>query len=79
VGVCKQITIHIFHQAISRLVAPLKLIFSSIQVSDVLVLTLRCKLFKSVFRMFPLFIWLQVLHCSGYSHLFHLDPVTTAI
>jgi hypothetical protein len=56
VEICKQITILIFHYVISRLVAPLKLIYSSIQVSDVLVLTVRCKLVGFVFQVFPLFI-----------------------
>jgi hypothetical protein len=45
-----------FHLVIFRLVAPLKFIYFSIQVSDVLVLTVRCKLINFVFQMFPLFI-----------------------
>jgi hypothetical protein len=36
VGIRKQITILIIHRVISRLVAPLKFIYCSIQVSDVL-------------------------------------------
>jgi hypothetical protein len=38
------------------MVAPFKFIYSSIQVSDVLVLTVRCKLINLVFQIFPLFI-----------------------
>jgi hypothetical protein len=71
-------------EVISRLVAPLKFTYSSIQVSDVLVLNVRFMLYNSVFQTFPLFTpemsaWLHRLHCSDYPHLFHLDPVTTAI
>jgi hypothetical protein len=47
--VCKQITIFNLHQVIYQLVAPLKFIYSTIQVSDVLVLTVLCKLIDFVF------------------------------
>jgi hypothetical protein len=39
-----------------RLVTLLKCIYSSIQVSDVLVLSVRCKLINFVSQIFPLFI-----------------------
>jgi hypothetical protein len=55
-GVCKPITILILHQVTSRLVTPLKLIYSSIQVSNVLVLAVLCKLINFVFQTFPLFV-----------------------
>jgi hypothetical protein len=42
--ICLQITILILHQVISRLVAPLKFSYSSIQISDILVHTVHCKL-----------------------------------
>jgi hypothetical protein len=38
------------------LVALLKVIYSSIQISDVLVLTVCCKLITFVFQIFPVFI-----------------------
>jgi hypothetical protein len=38
------------------LVAPLKFIYSSIQVSDVLIVTVRYKLINFAFQIFPLFI-----------------------
>jgi hypothetical protein len=44
VGICKKNAILIRHCVISRMLAPLKLIYSSIKVSDVLVLSVRCKL-----------------------------------
>jgi hypothetical protein len=53
VGICKQI---ILHKVTSRLVAPLELIYSSIQVSDVFVLTVHCNLINFDFQIFPLFI-----------------------
>jgi hypothetical protein len=56
VGICKQITILILHEVASMLVATIKLIYSSIQVTDVLVLTVRCKLINFAFQIFPLFI-----------------------
>jgi hypothetical protein len=37
-------------------VTPLKVIYSSIQISNVLVLTVRCELINFVFQIFPLFI-----------------------
>jgi hypothetical protein len=43
-------------QNTSRLVIPLKFIYSSIYISNVLVLTVRCNLTYSVFQIFPLFI-----------------------
>jgi hypothetical protein len=54
--------VHLFTMSFSsprmdcRLVTPLKLIYSSIQVSNVLVLTVRCKLIDIVFHILPLFI-----------------------
>jgi hypothetical protein len=47
VGFCKQITIHNLYQIISRLVAPHKFNYLSIQVSYVYVLTVRCKVINS--------------------------------
>jgi hypothetical protein len=38
------------------MVAPLKFIYSSVQVSDVLVLTVRCKLINFVVQIFLIFI-----------------------
>jgi hypothetical protein len=52
VEICKQITILILHYVTSRLKAPLKFIYSSIQVSEVLGLTVCCKLIKFVFLSF---------------------------
>jgi hypothetical protein len=43
-------------ECISQLVAPLKLIYFSIHVSDVLVFIVRCKLIDFVFQIFSLFI-----------------------
>jgi hypothetical protein len=40
----------------SSLVAPLKCIYSAIQVTDILVHTVLCKLINSVFQIFPVFI-----------------------
>jgi hypothetical protein len=45
-----------FQQFISMLVVPLKLIYSSIQVFYVLVLTVRRKLINFVYQIFPLVI-----------------------
>jgi hypothetical protein len=49
-------TIPIIYKVISRLIIPIKVIYSSIQVSDVLVLNASCKLINFVFQIFPLFI-----------------------
>jgi hypothetical protein len=54
------------------LVTPLKLIYSSTQVSDVLVFTVWCKLIKFIFQVFPLFI-LKYLRASRLT-LFRLSP-----
>jgi hypothetical protein len=51
---------------ISQLVAPIKSIYSSIQVSDVLVLTIRCTLINFVFQIFPLFIPEMSTGCTTY-------------
>jgi hypothetical protein len=58
VGICKQIIILILNYDIFRLVASFKLIYSPTQVSDVLVLTVRCKVinFVFVFQVMTLFI-----------------------
>jgi hypothetical protein len=42
VEICKQIIILNLHQVISRFVTPLKFIYSCMQVSNALVLTVRC-------------------------------------
>jgi hypothetical protein len=52
-GIRKQITILILHCVISRLVHPLKIIYFSVQISDVLVLTAHCKLINFVFQILP--------------------------
>jgi hypothetical protein len=72
VGVCKQITILILHQVISRLVTPLKFIYSSMQVPNILVPTVRCKRFNFFFQIFPL-LFLKCLLLSGLI-LFRLSP-----
>jgi hypothetical protein len=64
VGICKQITILIIHQVISRLVAPLKLIYSSLHVSDVLALAVCCKLSNFVFQIVTLFFLEIPLHIT---------------
>jgi hypothetical protein len=51
-----QVTILTFHQVTSRLVATLKFICSSVQVSDVLDLTVGCKAINFVFQIFCIFI-----------------------
>jgi hypothetical protein len=55
VEICKQVAILILHQ-VSRLAAQLKFIHSSVQVSDVLIVTVRCKLINFVFQIFLFFI-----------------------
>jgi hypothetical protein len=55
VGICKQITFLVHHYVISMLIAPLKFIYSLIQVSGVLVLTVRCRLINFVFQIFSFF------------------------
>jgi hypothetical protein len=50
------ITLLILDKVTSRLVAPPKFIYSCIQASDVLVLTVRCKLINFAFPTIPLFI-----------------------
>jgi hypothetical protein len=66
----------------SRFLTHLKVIHSSIQVSNILVLTVRCKL-NIVFQIFLLFIperpTRSRFNCSEYARLFRLDPITTAI
>jgi hypothetical protein len=52
----KQITILILHSFTCRLVTPLKSIYSSMHVSNILVLTVRCTVLSFVFQIFPLFI-----------------------
>jgi hypothetical protein len=62
------------------LVAPLKFIYSSVQVSDLLVLTVYCKLINFLSQTFPLFIPEMFPGCSSdYPNFLHLDPVTAAI
>jgi hypothetical protein len=41
------------HYVTSWLVTPLEVIYSSIQLSNVLVLTIRCKLINTVYQIFP--------------------------
>jgi hypothetical protein len=82
VEISKQITILIFRYIISRLVIPLNFIYSSLQVSAVLVLNVHCKLINFIFHISFYFwnvSWLCVIYCSYYPHLFCLDSVTTAI
>jgi hypothetical protein len=80
--ISKLITNDILHYVTSRLVTLLKLIYSSTKVSDVLVLTVHWKFINFVFKIFLLFIPEMpagFTYCSDYPHLFHLDPVTTAV
>jgi hypothetical protein len=56
-GICKEIAIRsFFNQVISRLLALLKFIDSSMQVDNNLFLTVRCKLINFVFQIFLFFI-----------------------
>jgi hypothetical protein len=73
VGICKQINIFTLHQVISRLVAPLKFIYSSIEVSDVLFLTVRCKLINFAFQMFSLFI--AEMSAGNTSYIVQVIPI----
>jgi hypothetical protein len=76
VGNCKQITILILDKVTSRLLTPLKLIYSSIQVSDVLVLTVCCMLINSLFQIFPLLI--PEMSASFMSCIFQVIPIYLA-
>jgi hypothetical protein len=57
-----------------------KFMYSTIQVSDVLVLTVHCKLIHFVFQIFPHFVPEMpagfTSYIVSYPHLFGLDPVT---
>jgi hypothetical protein len=57
----------------SRLVDPLKLIYSSTQVSDVLVLTIRSKLINFVFQIFSFFI--PEMPASFMSYVVQIIPI----
>jgi hypothetical protein len=52
VGICKQITIFILYQVCSWLVTLLKFIHSSIQISNILVLAVCCKLTDFIFQTY---------------------------
>jgi uncharacterized membrane protein YesL len=56
VEICKQVTILIIYEVSSKAVTPLKFIYSTIHVSTVLVLTVRCRLINFFCQIFPLFI-----------------------
>jgi hypothetical protein len=56
VGVCNQVALLILYYISSRLVPPLKIVDTPIQVSDVLVLTVCLKLIKFSFQIFLLFV-----------------------
>jgi uncharacterized membrane protein len=78
-GICKHITILIFHQVIFRLVAPFIFIFPLYRFLMFLFSLFVARTLIPSFR-YNLFLFLKcLLHCSYYPHLFHLDPVTTAI
>jgi hypothetical protein len=72
VRICKQITIFIFYYVITRMAAPFKFIYSSLLSSDVLFLTVHCKLVNFVFQIF-LFLFLKCLLASHLT-LFRLSP-----
>jgi hypothetical protein len=55
------------------LVTPLKVIYSSIQVSNVLVFTVRCKLINFVSQIFPLFI--PEMPASFTSYIVKIIPI----
>jgi hypothetical protein len=70
VGICKQITIFILYEVVSRLVAPIKCVYSSIQVSNVLVLFLARSLILS-FR-YTLFLFVKCL----LSYIVQIIPIS---
>jgi hypothetical protein len=72
-GIRKQITSLIFHEVASRSVTPLKLIYSSIEVSNVFVLIVRCDLINFVFQIFPFFISEMPADLS--SHIVQIIPI----
>jgi hypothetical protein len=55
VGICKQITILHFYHISSRLVTLLEFIYTPVQISNILILTVCFKLINFVFQIFPLF------------------------
>jgi hypothetical protein len=78
---CQKTAIFIVTTLITSNNMSLKFIYSTIQVSTVLVLSDHFKLISSVFQTCPLFswnsCWLYVLCCSHYPHILHLDAVST--
>jgi hypothetical protein len=58
------------------LVALLKLIYSCIQVSDVLVLTVHCKLFDFVFQTFSPPPFIPEISTNFTSHIVHIIPIS---
>jgi hypothetical protein len=56
VGICKEIAILALYQVSCQLVTLLKFIYSTTQVSNVLGLTVYCKIINFIFQIFPLFI-----------------------
>jgi hypothetical protein len=55
-GIYKQVAILIIHLVSCRSVTLLKFIYSSIQISNILVLIRCCKLINFVYQIFPLLI-----------------------
>jgi hypothetical protein len=67
VGICKQITFLILHKVTSRLVTLLKFIYSPIQVSNILVPTIRAANRKSQRLISTPTYWLALLSIVQYS------------
>jgi hypothetical protein len=77
VGICKQISNLILHPITSRLTAPLKLIYSSIQVNNVLVLTVSCNLINFVFQIVLLFV--PEMAAGFMSYIVQIIPIYFAL
>jgi hypothetical protein len=79
VGICRQINVLTLYELSSTGRLVILLIYSSIQVSDFVVLTLCCKFINLFFQIFFPFVPVDILYCSDYIHLFGLNAVTIGI